>query len=200
MLISVTLENWMSFNEPVTFSMVAGKQRRHLHRVPKLEKYHKRILPIAAIFGANASGKSNFFKAIEFAENMVTRNLNSQNSGIPVHPYKLDNAKLDQPSRFSFELLIENVIYCYAFAVTKTKVVAESLSKFTSSGAEKFLFKRDENKILFDSFYSDTESELQTIYKGTDSAQLFVHNAASQKRDEFKFIYNWFQINLLTVD
>ena len=45
MLISFRIENWMSFRNQVTFSMVASRERQHSDRVPKLGKYQTRILP-----------------------------------------------------------------------------------------------------------------------------------------------------------
>ncbi|MGI9322100.1 MAG: AAA family ATPase, partial [Pseudomonadales bacterium] len=71
MIINFTLENWMSFRDPATFSMVASKERQHGDRVPKVGKYQTRVLPIAAVYGGNASGKSNFFKALDFAKRFV---------------------------------------------------------------------------------------------------------------------------------
>ena len=49
MIISFTVENWMSFCDPVSFSMVACRERQHGERVPKIAKFQTRILPIAAI-------------------------------------------------------------------------------------------------------------------------------------------------------
>ena len=66
MLIRFELENWMSFKEKASFSMVASKERQHGDRVPKINKYQTRILPVCAIYGGNASGKTNLFKAINF--------------------------------------------------------------------------------------------------------------------------------------
>ncbi|MCI5142953.1 MAG: ATP-binding protein, partial [Candidatus Electrothrix sp. ATG1] len=63
MIISFSLENWMSFRDPVTFSMLATEERRHGGRIAKLGKYQTKVLPIAAVYGGNASGKSNLFKA-----------------------------------------------------------------------------------------------------------------------------------------
>ena len=63
----------MSFRDPVTFSMIASRERQHGDRLPKLGKYNIRILPIAAIYGGNASGKTNFFKALNFAKMLVVK-------------------------------------------------------------------------------------------------------------------------------
>ncbi len=63
MLISFSLENWMSFRDRCSFSMIASRERQHGSRVAKLGKYQTRVLPIAAIYGGHAAGKTNFFKA-----------------------------------------------------------------------------------------------------------------------------------------
>jgi len=73
MLLSFSLENWMSFQDSVTFTMVASRERQHGERLPKLPKYNTRVLPIAAIYGGNASGKTNFFKALGFAKMLVVK-------------------------------------------------------------------------------------------------------------------------------
>ena len=66
MLISFALKNWMSFRDTATLTMVASKERQHGERIPRIKKYPLRVLPIAAIYGGNASGKTNLFKAINF--------------------------------------------------------------------------------------------------------------------------------------
>ena len=66
MLINLRIENWMSFRDPATFSMVATRERQHGERLPRVKKYQMRVLPVAAVYGGNASGKSNLFEALRF--------------------------------------------------------------------------------------------------------------------------------------
>jgi len=109
MLISFSVQNWMSFHGETTFSMVATRERQHGERVPKLGKYATRVLPVAAIYGGNASGKTNFFKAIHFIRHLVVKG--TQPDGfIPVDPFRLDANSHEQPSRFVMALLIEETI------------------------------------------------------------------------------------------
>ena len=89
MIVSFSLENWMSFRNHLVFSMVASRERQHGDRVPKLDKYQTRVLPIAAIYGGNASGKTNFFKALNFAKALVVKGTRPD-SLIPVEPFRLD--------------------------------------------------------------------------------------------------------------
>ena len=67
MIVSFSIENWMSFRNRATLSMVASRERQHGERVTRLPKYQMRLLPAAAVYGGNASGKTNLFKALAFA-------------------------------------------------------------------------------------------------------------------------------------
>lgn len=73
MLISFALENWLSFKERSTFSMVAGLEKQHAKRVPRIKDYKMSLLPIAAIYGGNASGKTNLLKALSFAKDLIVK-------------------------------------------------------------------------------------------------------------------------------
>ncbi|MGX9727729.1 MAG: AAA family ATPase [Candidatus Electronema sp. VV] len=188
MIISFSLENWMSFRDPVTFSMVATKSRQHGERVPKLGKYGARVLPIAAIYGGNASGKSNFFKALKFAKSFVV-NITQLDDLIPVETFCLDADGRERPVRFAFMLLIDEIVYDFSFAVTRTAVVEERLVKITSN----------EEELLYDRREKLDDPEIQTVLKGTRDNQLFLTNSVSQKVKNFRPVYDWFNKRLILV-
>ena len=193
MLISFSLENWMSFRDKVTFSMVASRERQHGDRVPSLSKYQARVLPIAAIYGGNASGKTNFFKALGFARKLVVRG--TQTDGlISVEPFRLDAEWMERPSRFCFELLINEIIYEFSFAVTREKVIEEKLVLITST-SEKVLYDRREGKPNFNESLAKDQF-LQFAFQGTRENQLFLTNSVSQKVDNFRPVYDWFNETL----
>ncbi len=106
MLLSLTLENWMSFRDPVTFSMVASRERQHGQRVPRVAGYGMGVLPVAALYGGNASGKSNFVEAFRFAQKMVT-GVTQPDTPIPVQPFRLGPSQEEKPSRFCFVILVD---------------------------------------------------------------------------------------------
>ncbi len=193
MIISFSIENWMSFRDLVSFSMVASRERQHGDRVPKVAKYQTRILPIAVIYGGNASGKTNFFKALSFVKDLVLRGT-GPDSLIPVEPYRLDSSSADKPSRFRLELLINEIIYDFSFAVTRKAVVEEKLVQITST-SEKVLYDRKGNAPNFDSSL-DKDKFLHFAFKGTRDNQLFLTNSVSQKVDMFKPVYDWFKDTL----
>jgi len=193
MIVSFSLENWMSFRNQVTFSMVASRERQHGDRVPKLGKYQTRVLPVAAIYGGNASGKTNFFKALSFAKALVVKGT-QPDSLIPVEVFRLDAKGAEQPSRFAFELLIDEIIYEFSFAVTRKAILEEKLVVITST-SEKVLYDRREGKPNFDDSLTKDQF-LQFAFKGTRDNQLFLTNSVSQKVDNFRPVYDWFKDTL----
>ena len=193
MLISFRIENWMSFRNQVTFSMVASRERQHSDRVPKLGKYQTRILPVAAIYGGNASGKTNFFKALSFAKALVVKGT-QPDSLIPVESFRLDARMAEQPTRLGFELLVDEIIYEFSFAATRKAVLEEKLVVITAS-REKVLYHRRDGKPNFDDALA-RDQFLQFAFQGTRDNQLFLTNSVSQKVDTFRPVYDWFKDTL----
>jgi AAA15 family ATPase/GTPase len=94
MLIKFTLENWLSFSDSEEFSMIASREKQHGKRVPKIAKYQMRILPVAAIYGGNDSGKTNLFKALNFVKNLIVKGT-KLDAPIPVETFKLDSKSIE---------------------------------------------------------------------------------------------------------
>jgi len=193
MIIEFTLENWMSFRDPVSFSMVASRERQHGERVPRISKYSTRVLPVAAIYGGNASGKTNFFKAISFVKNLVVRGT-LPDSLIAVEPFRLDAAMSKKPTRFSFQLLIGETVYEFSFALTQKSILEEKLVEINKA-SEKILYHRLEGKPNFDASIGN-DPALQYAFKGTRNNQLFLTNTVSQQVEAFRPVYDWFKDTL----
>lgn len=194
MLVSFSVENWMSFQNRVSFSMIASRERQHATRVPQIGKYKTRILPVAAIYGGNASGKTNLFKALSFAKTLIVRGTQTEDSMIPVDPFCLDSQGMQLPTRFSFELLIDETIHEFSFAVTRKAVIEEKLVQIMSA-SEKVLYDRKNNKPNFDSTL-EKDKFLKFAFQGTRDNQLFLTNSVSQKVENFKPVYDWFKNTL----
>ena len=196
MLISFSVENWLSFRDRATFSMVAGREKQHLERVPRIEKYKMGLLPIAAIYGGNASGKTNLFKALSFARHLVVKGTQPE-AMITVEPFRLDPTFTKKPTRLSFELFIEDQCYEFGFSVTREQVVEEWLFEILKT-TEKELYHRKEGEIQF-SPELKKDQFLRFAFQGTRDNQLFLTNAVNQKVERFKGIYNWFRDSLVMI-
>lgn len=193
MIINFSVKNWMSFRDEVSFSMVASKERQHRNRVPRIDKYKSSILPISAIYGGNASGKTNLFFAFHFMKELIVRGTRPE-SLIPVDSYLLDDNSFDLPSFFKIDLLIDEVIYEYSFSLNRKEVLEEKLVELTNY-SEKVLYDRKGDKIEFHSSIGEVDI-LKFVFRGTRDNQLFLTNSVSQKVEKFEFVYKWFRDHL----
>lgn len=179
--------------------MVATKARVHNERILPLNKHRINILPTAAIFGGNASGKTNLFLAFEFARNLIVNGTKSDQY-IPVESFRLDTRSMNSPTDFLFKILINDLIYEYSFSVTKYSVLKEKLV-IHYSRSQKVLFDRTNNEMVFHD-YIKKNKYLNFIIDGIWDNQLFLSNAVSHKSvyenvNELKSVHDWFKETLV---
>ncbi len=196
MLIGFEIENWMSYKGKTEFSMIASRERQHGERVPKIPKFQSRILPIASIYGGNASGKTNFFKAIDFVKDFVVEGT-KPDSMILCEPFRLDNESADKPTSFKTVMLIDEVIYDYSFSVTRKAVINERLVQITSTNEKVLYDRKDGNPNFHKSLKRD--GLLKFAFMGTRPNQLFLTNSVSQSVDTFRNVYDWFKNTLVLI-
>jgi len=202
MLISMQVENWMSFRDAATLSMVASAERQHGDRVPRVKRYRFRALPVAAIYGGNASGKTNLFKAAAFARRRIVKGT-EPDAPIPVEPFILDAKHRSRPTRFEFDILVDETVYNYTFAVTRERVTEESLAKVLPSREHVLFRRRAPGGSRKGSFKLGAELEddkfLHFAFEGTRDNQLYLKNCVDQKVDIFKPVYDWFRDSLVLI-
>jgi uncharacterized protein len=197
MIISFEIENWMAFKEDTLFTMIASKERQHKERVVRISKYPLRILPVTSIYGGNASGKTIFFKALRFAKDFIVNGLKAGEK-IPVEPFRLDPDYKGRPTNFRFELLIDELIYEYSFALKNDAVIEEKLVKITSSSETELYYRKNGDLPGLNKSLPERE-RLRFAFDGTDSNQLFLTNSISQKLTAFKPVSDWFENKLVLI-
>ena len=202
MLVSFTVENWRSFRDASTLNLVATAEKQHGKRVSVVADYDFRLLPMAAIYGGNASGKSNLFKALQFAQGMVTEGPTVKGS-IPLDPFRLNASHLHKPSRFNFVILLKGKngreqVYDYSFTLSKTKILEEKLVWIKKS-SEVVLFERQDGRPSEFHKSITQDSILHSVLESTRDNLLFLTNAASQntskyKTDQILRVFHWFMM------
>ena len=204
MLLSFSVENWRSFRDRATISMIASAEKNFKDRTMKVSgRPVVRLLPTAAIFGGNASGKSNLVSAIASARKFIVGG-NSKMDGQTGFdaPFRLDAECLEKPTRFSFVILIDIKekfrVFEYSFGVTQTAVTEEKLIQSDFSGNQKVLFHRElleGGKEKFEGILSRNK-RIQFVFAGTRRDALFLKNAYFQNVAEIEPVIKWFSDSL----
>jgi AAA15 family ATPase/GTPase len=197
MLITFSVANWRLFRDEVTFSMVATAEKQKKETLADLSLGSK-LLPIAAIYGANASGKTSLIKALAFVKEFVV-NGSLPDSAINIDTFALDEKFLKKPSSFKVQICILDQYYEFSFTADRQKIREERLVQILKT-TEKELYHRKGKTFEFNNPLAK-DKRLKFISEGTRDNQLFLTNSVSQnvelQHPVFKSIYNWFKESLV---
>lgn len=140
MLLSFSIENFRSFREEQTLSMVASNRHPdHIDHLSSIPDSEEKLVSLALIYGANGAGKSNLVKALVFAHDLIV-NGTPPGKGIPRQPFLLSSIKAGQPSSFNFRFIREGWVFDYGFKISDKEVLEESL----------FLLRGNREVVLFE--------------------------------------------------
>lgn len=142
MLIRFEVENFRSILEPAELSMVAVDDRPEVRAHPRLGAS---LVPVAGIFGPNASGKSNVLAALAWLREAVRHSLRAWDEEIPVEPFAFGDAK-SRDSSFVLELEIAGVRFEYLLDIGRHRVSYEALFHYPE-GRRRRVFERDANEL-----------------------------------------------------
>ena len=198
MLIRFTVENYRSFNERQVFSMAAGKHTRHKEQV--VVANGKRLLKAGVVFGANASGKSNLIKAINFGKNVALKGI--KNSMTMNRHFRIDPIAIKRPGVFQYDFLSNGHIYSYGFAISYTKnIFLSEWLYLCDDNKEICIFDRAEGEsVSTDLSFTNAEDEQRfTIYADdvTDNTSFLAEICSHKLRDIEEFdsffdVLDWF--------
>ena len=200
MLIEFSVGNYRSFKERVTFSMVAANlvsqdKNLDINNVFAVDE-ELSLVKSAAIYGANASGKSNLAKALQFMQwFMVNSSKETQSTeAIGVEKFKLSTETDNQPSFFEIVFLLDGQQHRYGFTADREKVVSEWLF-YVPKTRETQLFSRQ-----------DRNFDIAKVYKAdgiaakTRTNALFLSVSAQFNVEKSESILDWltYQVNLIS--
>lgn len=189
MLLQFNVSNFTSFKDEIVLNVCANAQKEHNDILLKYGK--ERILPSIAIFGANASGKTNIFKAlasaIQFVRTSNAKQINNFNSDI--EPFLLDHQSRKQPTSFHFIYVNNGVKYEYGFQADKQKVYEEYLYAYKTQKPSLIFHRTNVNQYEFS---TATKVELTKLSKMNHDNKLFLATATAWNSSFTKDAFLWF--------
>lgn len=197
MVLEIRLSNMFSFRDEVTLDLQAAKIQTKKARELEGNLFSvdgEQMLKSVALFGANASGKSNVIKAIRACVNMVRSSHNyNVDTKFAISPFKFEDYA-NKPSSFYIRFLLNGVEYEYSFSFMHDEIITETLYYYPN-GRKSLVFSRDESR--------GTEKkdiyEFKTVIKrpfdvadNTSKKTLYISRASQMDREIAQKIFLFF--------
>lgn len=194
MLVRFRVENFRSLRDMAELSLIATSLKHSGARPLEAAGIPRGLLRAAALYGANASGKSNVLKAISFFISAIAySHTNWKPEGpIPVQPFLLDESK-EKPSLFETDFVLNETRYRYGFVVDSKAVLEEWLYAFPPGAKIKrqLWFTREKDREPAFIFGRNLPGENRVIEKITRPNSLFLSAAAQNNHQTLLPIYEW---------
>ena len=193
MLYEFRFKNFLSFKNEAVFSMTAAKDKT-LQETHTFSNDDKQILlKSGVIYGANASGKSNVFKALIFMKELVLNSHNFVRSQkiLGFLPFLLDVESKKENSSFEVTFFYKNIRFRYGFELNENKIESEWF--YTKQlKKEVLMFDRTAQTFTFGNSFKDGKTFAPMAKENT----LFLSLCAQLNDEITGFVIEWFMNNL----
>jgi AAA15 family ATPase/GTPase len=189
-ILSFSFANHSSYRNLQTISWVASSLK-HPHRLPiSIDGLEHRLLPCCAIYGANASGKSNALDAFLFFLISVVGSFRlwAPNEKIPRNAFQGPESSAMTTSRFQLDFLIEKTRFQYGFEINDSQVIEEWL--FAYPGPRKQIWFHRRHGAPFE-FGRQLKGANRSIEELTRSNALFLTVAAFHGHEQLSMVQSW---------
>ncbi len=215
MLIRFRTSNFLSFDQEQELSMIAGNTKKKENHL--IDENNLKLLKFSAIYGANASGKSNLFKAIACSKNIIIGGIKANLTNLYC---RIKDINKDKLSSFEYEIKINSKFYAYGFDVmlSKNSIQAEWLYELDKNkNKEILIYTRkinedikinreyfNNNKDILDRlnvYYSDMKSKDTILFltiMNKDKETLYRDNPTNNVCI-LRNIFNWFINSLIII-
>lgn len=212
MLIDFKVKNFRSIKDEQVFSLEADggcSELPSVLREPEGLAADMKLLPAAAVFGPNASGKTTLVKAMSLMDAMVLKSFaTADEDRSPIHslvPFLLDDVTRLEPVELEVTFLREGVRYRYGFAVQNARVVHESLYAWPL-GKKALVFERrgspddDTFELKPGSTIAGGHERAHLVALQTRPQALFVSTGQKLNHPAVAPVFEWFQKDFRLLD
>lgn len=192
MIIRFSAENYRSIRDKQELTLVATSLKDSADSLVESGEASYSLLPVAAIYGANASGKTNILRALNFILRAVENSHRrwEPSEGVPRKPFALDDSR-ERQSSFEIEFILKGTRYRYGFALDSERVQEEWLYAYPN-GKQQQWFARSETPQRRFNFGRNLPGENNRIIEQlTRPNSLYLSAAAQNNHEGLVPIYNF---------
>lgn len=197
MVLEIRISNFFSIKDEVVLDFRAANIKSANARELNdhvISRDKTGVLKTIAIYGANASGKSNIIKAIRMCHAMVFRShMHNQDTVFNFQPFKFQDYA-NKPSAYFIRFLIRGIEYEYAFSLTRQQIITESLYYYPNGRITK-VFTRDERlgKTKKEKYtFGEQIKRPMDVAENTSEKTLFISRASQMDRELPRDVFNYF--------
>jgi hypothetical protein len=198
MIVNFSIQNFGSIKDKQTLSFEADASQ-HLEDTYVVHTAGKRLLKLALIYGANASGKTTVLKALDFLRDLVVNPKEKKTDILDFSPYLFDANTPEQPTELTIEFVHEEVCYQYEIAFTRQAIISEAL--YIDTFERVLVYSRTTDieeqltKISFGDKITLEKSALQVLELNTlwNNTVLGGFLKTNINLEEFRRVADWFQ-------
>ncbi len=202
MLIEFRVRNFRSLRDEQVLSLVASADKTMLdtHARASGLKAAPHLLSSAVVYGANAGGKSNLIKALQYMRGVVLESSRiSPGQTFNVQPFRLDEYSASQPTEFEVTFLLAGVRYQYGFALTAQRVVSEHLLVYKAFKPQHWFERRfdaDSGRDVYE--FGSGLKGAKALWEGaTRPNALFLSMAVQLNSEALRPVFDWFASHLV---
>ncbi|MFE0026139.1 ATP/GTP-binding protein [Amycolatopsis sp. NPDC059021] len=161
------------------------------------------VVPVTAIYGANASGKSNLVSALRFMRDAVRFSFSDweADEGVPRRPCRLSGVDRESPSAFVIDLVADGVRHTYGFTIDDHRVREEWLYAYPEK-RKRVVFEREGDDLRFGSTVAERKATLVVVDELIRPNSLFLSMGAKLALAPLMPVYRWFtgQLNIRSLE
>lgn len=190
MLIEFSAKNYRSIKDKMTLSLLASPDTTRDEQL--IIENKNRILSVVAVYGANASGKSNLLSAIQTMQDMVVGKGAQvlKNKKLPYDCYMFTE-KQELPTEFEIFFYYQGIRYNYGFSYNDKEVITEYLY-YWPKGREAMIFSREKTNYTF----RENVAEQETLAGRTPPNKLYLVTSNEWNLPQTESAYRWFNEKL----
>lgn len=202
MIINFSVQNFGSIKEKQTLSFEADRSDHLEEHYIINTNSNLRLLKLALIYGANASGKTTILKALDFLRQLVLEPVEKKTDTLNFYPFLFDPQTPKQNSIISIDFIQNEVRYSYEVEFNKNAISKEELHFFNPNKANVFKRSTDLDKQFSEITFGNKIKKDKTFEKTLESNTLWNNSVlggflkTNIESKELKEVIDWFATHL----